>query len=406
MLPSGKLFMQANRSTILYDYKTQQTTNLPGMPYAVRVYPASAAATMLPLTPANNYTATLIFCGGSNPPQWGSDGGAGYNVTAVEADNTCVRITPDAANPVYEDDDFLPVGRSMGQFVYLPDGTLWMGNGVNMGTAGYGDELWIGCQSYGTDPVYQPGIYDPSQDLGSRWRWNLSESTQERMYHSTVVLLKDGSLLISGSNPNADVNTTKWATSYSVERWYPKWFNEERPGNLGLPETLSYGGSYWNMTLNTTDEAVVKTAKVNVIRGGFSTHTILWGQRFLELETSYVIDQAAGTTTLMVSQMPPNPSTFTPGPAMIFLNLNGVPSHGLYVMVGNGVLGTQPTAAVQTLPEAAVLAPPTTTSSSSAATGTSTQRTAVNATGAGMAVSIPLGLTVVAGLVAALVSFN
>lgn len=140
LLPSGNLFMQANRKTILYNYKNLTTTNLPDMPHAARVYPASAATVMLPLTPANNYTATLLFCGGSATTQWGNDGTAGYNVTAVQADNTCVRISPDGTNPQYVDDDYMFEGRSMGQFVYLPDGSLWMGNGVNMGTAGYGDD--------------------------------------------------------------------------------------------------------------------------------------------------------------------------------------------------------------------------------------------------------------------------
>jgi hypothetical protein len=107
LMPSGKLFMQANRSSILYDYNTLEVTTLPNMPHAARVYPASAATVMLPLTPGNNYTATILFCGGSNTTQWGSDGGAGYNVTAVPADNTCVRISPDDANPVYTDDDYL-----------------------------------------------------------------------------------------------------------------------------------------------------------------------------------------------------------------------------------------------------------------------------------------------------------
>jgi hypothetical protein len=32
----------------------------------------------------------------------------------------------------------------MGQFVYLPDGTLWLGGGVGMGTAGYGSNYSIG----------------------------------------------------------------------------------------------------------------------------------------------------------------------------------------------------------------------------------------------------------------------
>lgn len=88
----------------------------------------------------------------------------------------------------------------MGSFAYLPDGKLWMGNGVAMGTAGYGDDMWSVGESYGQDPIYSPGLYDPSKPKGSRWVFDLPASTEERMYHSTVVLLADGSLLISGSN--------------------------------------------------------------------------------------------------------------------------------------------------------------------------------------------------------------
>ena len=149
LLPSGLVFMQANRGTINYNIGTLKTTVLPDMPYAARVYPASAATALLPLTPANNYTATVLFCGGSNTTQWGTDGGAGYNVTAVPADQTCVRISPDEPNPQYEDDDDMFEGRSMGEFVHLPDGTFWMGNGVGMGTAGYGGEmLSVGSEYY------------------------------------------------------------------------------------------------------------------------------------------------------------------------------------------------------------------------------------------------------------------
>jgi hypothetical protein len=122
--------MQAAYKTILYDMDNKTETALPDMPYAQRVYPASAAAVMLPLTAANDYTPTILFCGGSAADlSVSSDGGANFNVTAVQADDSCVRITPDDADPVYTDDDSLPEPRSMGQLIYLPDGTLWLGNG-------------------------------------------------------------------------------------------------------------------------------------------------------------------------------------------------------------------------------------------------------------------------------------
>lgn len=66
LLPSGKVFIQANWGTTLLDYKAQKEYALPDMPHAVRTYPASAGTAMLPLTPANNWTATILFCGGSN----------------------------------------------------------------------------------------------------------------------------------------------------------------------------------------------------------------------------------------------------------------------------------------------------------------------------------------------------
>lgn len=153
--------MQAAYSTILYDLNTRTQTALQDMPYAQRVYPASAAAVMLPLTAANSYTPTILFCGGSSANlDKSTDAGAGFNVTAVAADDTCVRITPDDAKPTYTDDDTLPEARSMGSLVYLPDGKLWLGNGVSMGTAGYGDDGYSVGQSYGQDPVYMPVIYE------------------------------------------------------------------------------------------------------------------------------------------------------------------------------------------------------------------------------------------------------
>ena len=66
LLPSGKLLLQSNRQTTLFDYRTNQETRLDDMPDAVRVYPASAGSIMLPLTPDNQWTATVLFCGGSD----------------------------------------------------------------------------------------------------------------------------------------------------------------------------------------------------------------------------------------------------------------------------------------------------------------------------------------------------
>lgn len=357
LMPSGKLFMQASRKTILYDWRAQEETDLPDMPYATRVYPASAATAMLPLTPDNNYTPTILFCGGSNPPQWG-DGTPGYNVTAVEADNSCVRISPEDDNPQYETDDYMFEPRSMGEFVILPDGTFWMGNGVGYGTAGYGDDRPSIGQSYGQHPVYMPAIYNPNAPKGGRWnRTGLSASNAERMYHSTAILLPDSAVLISGSNPNKDFTNEQWRSRTDAEKWYPWYYNEPRPTLPdSAPKNLSYGGDTWDLPLDTMDETAVKSAKVVVIRGGFHTHAMGMGMKYLQLNSTYDLDPNTNTSVLHVSQMPgdPGPTLYQPGPAMMFLVVNGVPSMGQFIMVGNGQMGEQPTAANAALPASSI----------------------------------------------------
>ncbi|KAL1408773.1 hypothetical protein Q8F55_005586 [Vanrija albida] len=370
LMPSGQLFIQSGAKSYLYDYNSQQTTNLPDMPYAARVYPASAATAMLPLTPENNYDPTILFCGGSNVTQWGNDGGPGYNVTAMPADASCVRFAPNQPGAQYENDDWMMEGRSMGQFVILPDDTFFHVNGVAMGTAGYGDQKYSVGESFGQDPIYMPTIYNPNAPAGARWnRTGLSPSPNERMYHSTAVLLPDGSVLISGSNPNADFTNNQWRSRTDVERWYPWYYDNTRPTYTGRPESLSYGGNYFNLTLDTTDETAVNNTKVVILRGGFNTHAIAFGQRSLHLKTSYTIDRNSNTATLHVSQMPGTngPNIFQPGPALIFVVQNGVPSEGEFVMIGTGELGTQPTAANQELPASTVIPLPNEASSSSTA---------------------------------------
>lgn len=176
------------------------------------------------------------------------------------------------------------------------------------------------------------------------------------MYHSSAILLADGAVLISGSNPNADVTDVQWGTKYSVEKWYPTWYHETRPVPSGFPSSLSYvshhcpvlqltaqGGEPWKVTF-TDKKADPSKVKVVVIRTGFSTHGLNMGQRFLELETSFSHDVESGEITMIVSQMPPNPNVFQPGAAMIFLVVDGIPSMGEVSLVSSYLANSSPNA--------------------------------------------------------------
>ncbi|KAI6038557.1 putative copper radical oxidase [Pisolithus marmoratus] len=371
LMPSGKMLVQANISTMIWDPDTNTETQLPGMPgNVVRVYPASGAVAMLPLTPANNWTPTILFCGGSDMPDsyWGNYSYPYYNTWDYPASKDCQRLTPepqDGSSPAYEQDDDMLEGRTMGQFIALPDGTMLVVNGGSNGTAGYAQATGMTPkfsdmpygESLATGPVGTPAIYNPNMPKGSRWsNAGLGNSNIPRLYHSSAMLLPDASVMIAGSNPNIDVNlSTIYPTTYTVEVFYPPYFSASvRPQPTGVPTQLSYGGAYFNITVPATSysgsaNAAAANTTVVLSRGGFTTHAMNMGQRHLQLNNTFTVN-SDGSYVLHVAQAPPNPNIFQPGPALLFVVVNGIPSNGTMVIVGSGNIETQPTSAVSDLP--------------------------------------------------------
>jgi hypothetical protein len=169
------------------------------------------------------------------------------------------------------------------------------------------------------------------------------------------VLLPDGSVLVSGSNPNADyIIGTQYPTEYRTERFYPHYYNERRPQPQGILSQISYGGPSFDITLSSEDlfgnVDNVKSTKVVIIRPGFSTHSMNMGQRYVQLASSYTGFGGSNTATLHVNQLPPNPAILAPGPALVFVVVNGVPSVGVQVMIGTGQIGDQPILPVAEIP--------------------------------------------------------
>lgn len=90
--------------------------------------------------------------------------------------------------------------------------------------------------------MFQPVLYDPTAPPGARFSSSgLPASTIPRLYHSTASLLPSGAIAIAGSNPNADVTTTKFGTEYRLEVLSPPYMTLPRPDVGGLPLKADYG---------------------------------------------------------------------------------------------------------------------------------------------------------------------
>ena len=111
-------------------------------------------------------------------------------------------------------------------------------------------------------------------------------------------------------------------------------------------------------------------------RVGFSTHEMNMGHRHVQLNNMYSDD---GSFVPHLSLVPPNA---TPGPALPFVVVNGVPSNGTMVIVGTGLVETQPTAVAAALPAV-------TTAATAAAT--MPQKTSGAARGVGLVMGTVVG---------------
>jgi hypothetical protein len=245
-----------------------------------------------------------------------------------------------------------------------------------------------------------PAIYNPKAPKGSRWsNQGLSASQIPRLYHSSAILLADASVFVAGSNPHPDVNlTAPYPTTYHADIFYPPYFSASvRPAPTGMPTSLSYGGDYFNITIpkssytGLANDAAGNTTVV-IQRGGFTTHAMNMGQRLMQLNNTYTVNKD-GTITLHVAQLPPNPNLFQPGPALLFVNIQGIPSNGTYLIVGNGIIGTQPTGAASVLPASVRL---------DSVTGGSSSGGSNSATATGKKTSLGLIIGVAAGACAVL----
>ncbi|CAJ1972515.1 unnamed protein product [Sphenostylis stenocarpa] len=331
----GTLFIFANNRAILLDYTknviVKTFPNIPGND--PRTYPSTGSAVLLPLRKKNRHSllseAEVLICGGT-PRGAYTQAQKGKFLASL---NTCARIKITDPNPSWVMEK-MPggKGRLMNDMILLPNGNVLIINGASSGSAGW---------EFGRDPILAPYVYNPDKEPGSRFDI-LKATNTPRMYHSTAILLRDGRVLVAGSNPHEKYNFSNvlFPTELSMEAFSPPYletvFDNVRPTILGPKsgKSISYGQKVKVLVDVAGGELNRSLLRVTVLAPPLSTHSFSMNQRMLVLEPSNVTNVNGRPTTFEIEiTTPGSPVLAPPGFYLLFVVHHNVPSEGIWIQI-------------------------------------------------------------------------
>ncbi|KAH8807678.1 hypothetical protein F5884DRAFT_673669, partial [Xylogone sp. PMI_703] len=307
VVPSGIFVAYYNQARILDEVTFQTKKILPQIPAAVndptggRTYQLEGTMVLLPQHAPYTDLLGVLICGGSTS-------GGGYPI------DNCVSTQPEAENPVWTIER-MPSRRVMPCMAGLPDGTYVIVNGAQHGVAGFG---------LAGDPNYNAVLYDPRKPVNQRMSV-MANTTVARLYHSEAIVLVDGRVLISGSDPTGDYTQPpgNFPEEYRVEVFTPPYLLSglPRPTFTLSSKTWAYGESISFTVTSGTASAVSMLGSV------VSTHGNAMGQR-----TLFPAFSCNGNTCTV--EAPPNAHVAPPGWYMVFVLDGPTPAVGQFIQLG------------------------------------------------------------------------
>lgn len=212
-------------------------------------------------------------------------------------ENTAEQIDLSAGAPIWTALPNMNQSRSQQcTATLLPDGRIFIAGGLSGGPDGGPCEIF--------DPL-NPGL-----------GWQAGPNMKYvRVYHSSFILLRDGSVLAGGDPMGGDGKPTPH------ERFFPDYFNVPRPVITAAPVTINYAGTF----IITTPQAA-DISEVILMRPGAVTHGFNMSQRGIEC---VIAATGAGDITV---ETPPSANHQPPGWHLLFiLDSNRVPSEGRWI---------------------------------------------------------------------------
>lgn len=322
LLPNGKVFLaahgwngipvvngQPSYHAQIFDPASQTWTTSAKTFYNYdRAYGGSAV--LLPLLPQRGYAPRVLVMGGN-----------ARGILAGEATTEIIDLS--IATPVWQDAGSMPSGgRLQMNSVLFPNGKVLALNGSVVNEK-------VSTATLGAD------MFDSTSNT---WTAVAAEA-YAHLYHNTVLLLPDGTVISAGSNP------TSGTFEPHIELYTPPWLCDAngnliplsaRPQITSAPSTIGYGaGTFQVQTPNAVGTNLPDVTSVVLMKLGSDTHSFDFEQRMVGL--NFVLSSGALTVTC-----PPNSNIAPPGYYMLFLlNQAGVNSVASFVQVTT-VPGSKP----------------------------------------------------------------
>ncbi|KAG0590752.1 hypothetical protein KC19_1G123900 [Ceratodon purpureus] len=320
LLPSGNLYIFANRDSIILNYKDDKVEKeFPRIPGEPRNYPSAGSSVMLPLDQADDFSVVeVLVCGGAR------DGAFKDYREQYPASKTCGRIVVTDDDPEWAMED-MPMRRTMGDMLLLPNGEVLIINGAEKGSQGWGKA---------SDPILTPVKY-ATYNADNRWQ-TLAAGDIPRVYHSTANLLVDGRILLAGSNThqyytlNGDLPTELRIDAFSPP-YLAAGYDDKRPAITDSPATIGYGDTF-EITFTATER--IGDFEVNIESSPFVTHSYAMGQRLVRLKVTTPVAAAnvEGTYTVQVTA-PPYAELAPPGYYMLWPVQDWIPGTAVWVKI-------------------------------------------------------------------------
>ncbi|HEX7904874.1 MAG TPA: galactose oxidase early set domain-containing protein [Chitinophagaceae bacterium] len=254
----------------------------------------NSSSVLLPLLPNENYRCRVLMCDDTDPKK------IDLEAAIPSWQNTSPR-TGAAAGRI----------RKFGIATILPDGKVLVFGGV-------------GDSNLDSTKVLEPEIYEP----GINWNTGIYSNPDSwqslaadpngiaRNYHSTNLLLPDGSIFTAGSSHDSNPGDPATVGEMRIVIFKPDYF--DNPARPTLSSIESHATYNQQITINTPDAGTIQ--RVALIRNGSTTHAFNPDQRYIGLNFNLI-----DANTLRAT-IPGDSTVLPPGYYMLWIiNNAGLP---------------------------------------------------------------------------------